>query len=113
MMSKGAEDLLEIVRQVYPNQRIELEYNIALRGGLYLDIYLPRLNMAFEFDGEQHFKFIEHFHKDARGFTVSRRRDWLKTELCEEQGITLVRIAYNDPMTKEYIIEKIEEALNG
>jgi len=112
-VSKGAKILLEIVQQIYPNQRIELEHNIAPYGGLYLDIYLPRLNVAFEFDGEQHFKFIEHFHGTAQNFIVARKRDLRKDDLCEEQGITLIRVAYNEPLTREHIVDKIEEALDG
>ncbi|MHA2063118.1 MAG: hypothetical protein ACXABY_01935 [Candidatus Thorarchaeota archaeon] len=112
-MSKGSEELLEIVQQLFPNQRIELEHNIADRGALFLDIYLPRLKIAFEFDGEQHFRFIEHFHGDTQGWLLARRRDWRKDELCEEQGITLIRVAYNEPMTKENVLSKIEEGLDG
>lgn len=111
--SKGAEELLEIVQQLFPNQRVELEHNIANRGALFLDIYLPRLKIAFEYDGELHFTYNEHFHHDSQRWLLARRRDWHKDELCEEQGITLIRVAYNEPMTRENVLSKIEEGLNG
>ncbi len=112
-MSKGAKELLEIVQQVYPNHRVELEYNVASNGGLFIDIFLPRLNIGFEYDGEQHFKFVKHFHGDTLGLLQARRRDRRKDELCEEQGIILVRVAYNEKIDRELIVGKIEEALNG
>jgi len=110
-MSKGAKELLEIVQKIFPNQRIELEYNIAARGALFLDLYLPRLKLAFEFDGDQHGRFVEHFHKDRQGFINARKRDFEKERLCEEQGITLIRIKYGEEMTLITVSKKIDEAL--
>ena len=111
-MSKGAQELLKLVQEIYPNQKIELEHNVADRGSLFVDIFLPRMNLGFEFDGEQHFKFIEHFHGDRRGFAQARQRDALKDEACQEKGIILVRVAYNEPMTREAVLAKIEEAMD-
>lgn len=110
-MSKGARELLEIVRKIYPNQRIIVEYHVGDR--LLLDFYLLRYGLAFEYDGEQHFKYIEHFHGDRRGFAEAQKRDARKEELCYQRNITLIRVAYNEPMTEEYIRSKILEALNG
>jgi very-short-patch-repair endonuclease len=111
-VSKGADELLEVVRQLFPNQRIELEYNIATRGALFLDIYLPRLKIAFEYDGVQHFEYNKHFHGSRDAFLKAQRRDYEKEELCEDQGITLIRVAYNEEMTRDSVQRKIEEALD-
>lgn len=110
-MSKGSQELLGIVQELFPNQKIELEYNIADHGGLFIDIYLPGLNIGFEYDGEQHFRFIEHFHGSRENFIAARKRDLAKDDVCEEKGIILVRVAYNEPMEKENILCKIERAL--
>jgi very-short-patch-repair endonuclease len=112
-VSKGSKELLEIVQQLFPNQRVELEYNIASQGGLFLDIYLPRLKIAFEYDGPQHFTYSKHFHGNREAFFKARHRDAEKNELCEQRGITLIRVAYNESMTKEDIMNKLEGALNG
>jgi very-short-patch-repair endonuclease len=111
-VSKGADELLTIVKQLFPNQRIELEYNVADRGALFLDIFLPRLNLAFEYDGEQHFHYIEHFHGSRMGFAKARKRDLEKDEICKKRGITLIRVAYNEEMTKDTVSKKLEEADN-
>ncbi len=112
-MSKGSEKLLEIVRELYPNQRIELEHNVASKGALFLDIYLPRLKIAFEFDGIQHFEYNEHFHGNKENFLKARRRDNEKDEQCEQQGITLIRVAYNEQMSKELVLGKLEKMVDG
>lgn len=112
-MSKGSESLLKIVQEIFPHQRVELEHNVASRGGLFLDIYLPGLKVAFEYDGPQHFEYCEHFHGSRENFIKARKRDLEKDELCDQQGITLIRVAYNEDMTKELILQKLEEAWNG
>lgn len=112
-MSKGAKELLKIVQEIYPHQRIELEHNIAERGSLFVDIYLPRLNIGFEFDGEQHFAYSEHFHGSRENFLAAKKRDVQKDIRCEELGITLIRVRFDEDMTKELILDKIEEALDG
>lgn len=112
-MSKGARELLAIVQEIFPHQRVELEYNVATRGGLFLDIYLPRLKVGFEYDGQQHFEYCEHFHGSRENFLRAKRRDAEKDELCEQQGITLIRVAYNEEMNKELVLRKLEEEWNG
>lgn len=112
-MSKGSEELLEIVRELYPNQRVELEHNVVSNGALFLDIYLPRLKIAFEYDGQQHFEYNEHFHGNKENFLKARRRDNEKDDQCEQQGITLIRVAYNEQMSKELVLGKLEKMIDG
>ena len=112
-MSRGAKELLEIIRQLYPCQKIELEYNIADKGALFLDIYLPQLKIGFEYDGELHFHYNEHFHGTRENFIRAQKRDFEKDERCEVLGITLVRVAYNEEMTKASVLNKLERVLNG
>ena len=112
-MSKGAQELLEIVQLIYPYQRVELEHNVAKRGALFIDIYLPRLQLGFEYDGQQHFEYNEHFHGSRESFIQARRRDKNKDEECEEQGIALIRVAYNEEMSRDLVLSKIEEAIHG
>lgn len=112
-MSKGAKELLEIVQQIYPHQRVELEHNVAERGALFVDIFLPRLQLGFEYDGQQHFEYNEHFHGSRENFIRARRRDNEKDEACEAKGIALIRVAYDEDMSRALVVSKIEEVLNG
>lgn len=112
-MSKGSEELLKLVKELFPYQKVELEHNVADRGALFVDIYLPALKVGFEYDGRQHFEFCEHFHGTRESFIQARRRDAAKDERCDELGITLIRVAYNEEMTKELLLAKLEEAWNG
>lgn len=50
---------------------------------------------VIEFDGEQHFKFIERFHGDIEGFEYQKYKDKIKDLYCEKKELGILRIAYN------------------
>jgi hypothetical protein len=49
-----------------------------------------------EFDGVQHFEYVNHFHRSVEGMARQRLHDMLKTKFAIESGCTLLRIAYTD-----------------
>jgi hypothetical protein len=113
LMSKGSQELLALVKEIFPNQRIVLEHNVAEKGALFLDIYLPQLGVAFEFDGSQHFTYSEHFHGSLEAFRASKKRDSQKTIRCRELAISLVRVRYDEAMTKELVLDRLQQALDN
>ena len=63
---------------------------------LYLDFYIPLLKKAIEVHGEQHYKFVAHFHNNAMGFIKHKKRDNDKKEWCEINGIEYIELPYNE-----------------
>ena len=63
---------------------------------LKFDFFSKTLNLAVEFDGEGHTRFIKQFHKNKEGYQDQIRRDDLKNKYCEENGIRLLRITYKE-----------------
>lgn len=55
-----------------------------------------RLVCLVEFDGEQHFRYVSHFHKNRSGFLKAQERDRQKNKYCLMRGIPLIRIPYWD-----------------
>jgi len=88
----------EILLEKYPTLTICEECPITLRRGeiAYIDFYLPLLKIAIEVNGEQHFKYIPHFHGSAQVFLRAKKRDRDKAEWCERNGIKLVNLNYNE-----------------
>jgi hypothetical protein len=58
-----------------------------------LDVYLPELMIAFEYQGEQHYGHttLNLIRQDA---VTQQRRDKEKEEACKELGITLITVPY-------------------
>ena len=112
-LSKGAQELLDIVGEIFPNQLVVLEHNVAEKGALFLDIYLPQLGVAFEYDGEFHSIYSEHFHGSLDAFRASKKRDAQKTSRCRELAISLVRVRYDEEITKDLVLSKLQQALDN
>lgn len=68
------------------------------------DFYLPDLNILIEYDGELHYKSIEHFGGIER-FNEGRIRDDIKTRYSNEHNIRLIRIPYWEKDNIERILE--------
>lgn len=81
---------------------------------LELDRYYPQLNIAFEYNGEQHYKLALNFTKNtetAQNRLFSQQyRDNVKKEICLKQGVSLIVVKYTDTLTAENIKRIIENA---
>lgn len=61
---------------------------------LFVDFYIPKINLAIEYDGEQHVRYSKFIHKTYDNFIELKERDVLKNKLLEEHNIKLIRINY-------------------
>lgn len=74
---------------------------------LTLDFYNHSRKIACEIDGEQHNKFVKHFH----GSRVTKwlgqvKRDMFKEDFLEANGITLIRIQSVKELTYEFFLSQ-------
>ena len=105
--SKFQTSIAELVKSLYPNYIILVDYPIGEKH-LSLDIFLPRLNLAIEVDGRQHYKFNKFFHSDIRSFKRQKQNDQYKDNWCISNGIKLIRIN-NENITQQELFKKINE----
>lgn len=68
-------------------------------GGLELDGYCKELNLAFEYNGKQHYEYSDFFHRgDMENLHERMEDDILKLRLCVENNVILIVIPYwEDP----------------
>ncbi len=85
------------------DNKIQYEYQkifnglIGLGGGnLIFDFYLEKLNLCIEYDGIQHYTFIEGLHITKNNFKKQQIHDKCKNEYCKENNIKLLRIRYDE-----------------
>lgn len=92
---------IDVIKSIYPSDPIcEEIYLPGATSKIYLDLFLPKRNLAIEVDGRQHNLYSNHFHKNKYGFAKSQRRDREKTDLLEINNITLVRLLHNESPTE-------------
>ena len=103
--SKGEKELFEYINSIYPRKIIKNSRN-QLDNQLELDIYLPELKLALEYNGDYWHKL----HEDRNpGYHENKRNQ------CIERGITLIEIweskwKKNKDQIKLLIQEEIKKA---
>lgn len=128
--SGGQSELFDLVRAYFPDhiiikqdinmrkfckrlgydwKELEIEYGRPL-SGVIVDVFVGNPPLAIEFHGRQHFEFVRHFHGDLKGFTEHKERDNQKFWLCSRLGFPLVVFRYDDKLSMDMVIDRINEA---
>lgn len=84
------EGVLTELRLYYEKEKTfdDLKY----RGKLRFDYYVREYNLCIEFNGAQHYEYVEYFHKDISQFDEQRLKDHLKREYCWAHKIHLIEL---------------------
>jgi hypothetical protein len=92
----------ELISSLHPTLQILEEVSVPIRKGqtLYLDFYLPLIKWCIEVHGEQHYKFVPHYHGNIMGFLKSQKKDKEKQEWCELNNIKYIELPYNESTTE-------------
>lgn len=80
----------------FPKARPDFLRN-PVTGGQYnleLDCYNRELNLAVEYDGIQHYKYIPYFHRNKEAFLNQKYRDEMKKRGCMDNRINLIVVPY-------------------
>ena len=98
----------QMIKEIYPTMQILEEVPIHLRRNeiAYLDFYIPLLKKCVEVHGEQHYKFIAHFHINPMGFVKAQKKDREKVDWCNLNNISFVELPFDQQEKwKELIIK--------
>lgn len=91
-----------------PFNRVRPEWLINPRSGMRLELdgYNDELNIAFEYNGEQHYREVDFFRMVGKHKTLRERKrvDKAKRKICEQRGITLIVIPYTENKNLEQFI---------
>jgi len=85
VLSNGERLLREYVLLLFPGEEALYNYRPVWLYGLELDVFLPRLSLAFEFNGDQHY-----VDTDFGPCAPQVKRDRNKRHLCREHEVGLV-----------------------
>jgi predicted nucleic-acid-binding Zn-ribbon protein len=64
------------------------------------DFYLPEYNTCIEFNGKQHYEH-NHFFVSNKGFKELKERDSIKAKYCEDNGLKLIIIRYDENISSK------------
>jgi len=115
---KGQDRLERILKDIAGRRNVFSELRLAgalgPNGGLLeYDFYIPALGVLVEYNGEEHYRYIPHFHKGKRDFEYRVLCDRMKEEYAREAGLILVVFTYEEPLTAVHVAARLGEAIRG
>jgi hypothetical protein len=82
---------------IFGEKNVIRRYRGKELGGLEIDVWVPSYKIALEYQGEQHFKNINHWHGE-NGLTDQKSRDKYKQDLCKSLNYRLLLFFPNDQL---------------
>lgn len=101
--------LYQIVARQFPERECRGHFRPTWLSGLELDAFIPEENIAFEYQGQQHFYPVKHWG-GQEALDALRIRDARKAELCRQRGILLIAFDFTEPLTEQHVRERIRLA---
>jgi hypothetical protein len=91
----GETQLHRAICLLLPECQVLREASPPWLGRQRLDIYVPDLRLAIEYQGQQHFSAVEHFGGEE-GLAETLRRDRKKRSLCKANGVDLLHFKFDE-----------------
>lgn len=98
----------------FPNTKPKWNINPKTKKLLQLDGYSDVLNLAFEFQGLQHYQAIKYFKMDASTLEYLQFKDKIKKENCINNNVTLLIIddnnsCHNNQKLFDYVMNVLQQ----
>jgi hypothetical protein len=96
------------IKEDFPFLQVVQHARPDFLGQQHYDIYIPKIKLAIEYQGEQHFKPIEYFG-GVEAFEKQNKRDERKSFISNKNNITLIYVSkgynYNEIVNKINILK--------
>jgi hypothetical protein len=90
--------------------RARRQYSPSWLQRLRLDVFVPELNVAFEYQGQQHYEPVSVFG-GQEGYERTKARDRRKAKLCSANNLPIVYWRYDEAVTDDVLDSKLNELL--
>jgi hypothetical protein len=98
--------LLDLVRSIWPSA--VHQWRPTFLGLQSIDIHVPELQLAIEYQGQQHYEPITLFGGEE-GLAMTQARDEKKRALVAHQGVHLLEWRFDEPMTRARLVARLAE----
>lgn len=98
--------LFQTVCRLFPGEEIIRHHRPDWLDGLEIDIFVPRLDLGLEYQGQQHFRPISAWGGE-KALRALQERDERKRKICEEVGLTLVEVDFTEAITEEHVRNRL------
>jgi hypothetical protein len=102
--------LFKLVKLLFADYEVLREARLDWLGGQRIDIFIPALSVAIEYQGEQHFRPVALFGGEE-GFREAQVRDKRKRQLCKENGMKLIYFTHTEDLSVERVEKRLRQFL--
>jgi hypothetical protein len=103
-------EMYGIVKKLFPEHVVMREASPPWLGRQRLDVFIPALNLAMEHQGEQHYRPVSAFGGEE-ALKRATERDEIKRRLCQENGVHLVEIRFDEPLATAALRRRLQRYL--
>ncbi len=96
--------IFELLNSSFGNYKIIRQYRPKWLGMQRIDFYIEEVNVAIEWNGEQHYKSVEKYG-GFEGLKLIQDRDQKKRILCKKNKLPLLELEYH--LSEKQIITKV------
>lgn len=104
--------LFRLISTMFSEYTVIREASPEWLGRQRLDIYIPALSLAIEYQGEQHYRPISLFGGEE-GLKKTKERDRVKLTRCRQNGVKIVYFSYKENMSQPHVEKKLAKALSA
>ncbi|MCK9198510.1 MAG: hypothetical protein M0P49_02800 [Bacilli bacterium] len=104
--------LYKTIVKIFPNHKVIHHGKEPWLEKMHLDVYIPNLKLAFEYQGRQHYEPIDYFGGE-KSFQGNQQRDKRKAELCKTNDVTLFYIKEGEDFSERTIRKILKNYLNN
>lgn len=104
--------LFKLVELLFSDHEVIREASPEWLGKQRLDIYIPDIALAIEYQGEQHYRPIALFGGEE-GFKKTKERDKIKLKLCRENNIKVVYFSHKEDLSQSNVEKKLSRVLKS
>lgn len=99
--------LFNYIDMIFPEYNVIREASPQWLDKQRLDIFIPELNLAVEYQGAQHFKSVPLFG-GVEGLKKAQERDKIKKLRCKQNKVTLIYFTYKENLSENLIMKKLK-----
>lgn len=103
--------LFNYIKEIFQEYEVLREYSPKWLNKQRFDIFIKELNLAIEYQGEQHYKPIGRFG-GIQGFENIKKRDETKRKKSKENGVEIIYFSYKEELTLDFITEKLQKYIS-